>query len=296
MSARPLLVTGASGLLGWHLARIASSSRNVIAAGGRHAPDLSAARCQQFDLADPEATARALEQWTPSVIIHCAAISKPNDCEADPEASHRINVEATEQLAAYAAHHAIPFAFTSTDLVFDGQAGHYPETATPNPVNRYGEQKLAAEKAVLQVYPDAAVCRCPLMYGIPSPHASSFLGFMFEALDSGTPCQLFSDEFRSVANVEDVAAGLLRAIDSSWSGLFHLGGPDRLSRYDIGLILARHAGKDPALFTPLTQAELTMAAPRPPDVSFDSNKAYALGYKPMTAEVGLKKVVDARSA
>ena len=296
MTERPLLVTGASGLLGWHLARIASASRDVVAAGGRHAPELSPASCVQLDLTDTEATHAALDTYSPSAIIHCAAQSKPNDCEEDPEGSYAINVTASAHLAQAAADRNIPFAFTSTDLVFDGLDGNYDEIATPNPVNRYGQQKLEAEQAILSIYPGAAVCRCPLMYGIPSPHATSFLGFMLQALDNKEPCKLFSDEFRSVADVEDVAQGLLQAIDSGWSGLLHLGGPERVSRYDIGLILARHTGAASDLFTPLTQAELQMTAPRPPDVSLNSSKAFGLGYTPQHVEDGLQRVVRARSA
>lgn len=287
-----LLITGASGFLGWHLARLALESGPVIAIGNQTQPDLPAATCVQTDLVDPDARKQLLADHQPDAVIHCAAISKPNLCEEQPEQSHAINVDAALHLATLCAQRKIPFAFTSTDLVFDGQHGMYDEEATPNPVNLYGQQKWQAEQAILNANPAATVCRLPLMYGAPSPHAHSFLAFMLEAVNTNTACKLFSDEFRSVANVTCVARGLLLALRPDISGTLHLGGPERVSRYDIGLILARHMNVEADMFAPLTQDELQMAASRPPDVSLNSRKANALGYSPLSPEEGLKQVVE----
>ncbi|MGF1519703.1 MAG: SDR family oxidoreductase [Nodosilinea sp.] len=289
---RRLLVTGASGFLGWHLCRAAQAAWQVEGTYHRHAPQpLPGVTLHGIDLGELDAIAPWLEALAPAAVIHTAALSQPNRCEQDPAQSYRVNVEATRVLAECCARHQIPFVFTSTDQVFDGQSPPYSETSPPSPINFYGHHKAEAEALIQTLHPTAAICRLPLLYGPPSPTAESFLQGFLRTLKAGQPLNLFTDEFRTPAYVEDVAAGLLLALEKA-TGLLHLGGPERLSRYDFGLRMAGVFGLDPSLLIPGRQADVTMPARRPADVSSDSQRAFALGYWPRGAIAGLEATRD----
>ncbi|MBW4483968.1 MAG: SDR family oxidoreductase [Tildeniella torsiva UHER 1998/13D] len=283
---RRLLITGASGFLGWHLARAAQATWQVEGTYHRHAPPLPGVQLHCIDLTDAIALKDWLAQIAPDAVIHTAALSQPNRCEQEPDLSYAMNVEATRVLAQFCGERQIPFAFTSTDQVFDGQAAPYDETSPPSPISVYGRHKVKAEAIIQAAHPTAAICRMPLLYGPPSPTAECFLQGFLRTLGAGQPLNLFIDEFRTPVYVEDAAAGLLLALDKA-AGLLHLGGPNRISRYDFGLHLAEVFGFDKSLLVPSKQADVVMPAPRPADVSSRSRRAVELGYRPRGVVAGL---------
>lgn len=292
---RRLLITGVSGFLGWHLARAAQATWRVEGTYHRHRPSLPGVTLHAIDLTDAEAMASWLRPLAPDAVIHTAALSQPNRCEQEPELSYAMNVEATRRLAQFCAdsetsrcaNRQIPLVFTSTDQVFDGQTPPYSETSTPNPINVYGCHKVEAEALIQMLHPGAVICRLPLLYGPASPTADCFVQEFLRTLRAGQPLRLFTDEFRTPAYVEDVAVGLLLALENA-TGLLHLGGPERLSRYDFGLRLVEVFGLNPALVVPSKQADVTMAARRPADVSSSGQRALALGYRPRGVVAGLR--------
>jgi dTDP-4-dehydrorhamnose reductase len=126
------------------------------------------------------------------------------------------------------------------------------------------------------------------MFGDPGPVATSFVQPMLRAIHSGRTVNLFVDEFRTPVSGRDAAKGLLIALDRL-PGLIHLGGPERISRYEFGKLLSNIIGLSNARLNPCRQEDLKMPAPRPPDVSLDSSKAIALGFSPKT----LKEEIEA---
>ena len=286
-----LLVTGASGFLGWYICRAAQSNWRVYGTYYQHSINIPGVSLQHLDLSDAEAVQLWLGQIQPEAIIHTAALSQPNRCEQEPEQSYRINVKAARILAQYCGQREIPFAFTSTDQVFNGRSAPYCEIDAPSPINVYGRHKAEAERIIAEAHPAAAICRMPLMYGAATPTAKSFLQGFLRTLKTGQSLRLFIDEYRSPAYAEDAAQGLLLALDNV-QGILHLGGPQRLSRYEFGLLMAKAFRLDASLIVPSRQADVPMAAARPADVSSDSRKAFALGYAPRRAEVALATIAQ----
>lgn len=291
---RPLVITGASGFLGWHLCRRARPRWPVHGLYHRHLPELPGLALTGLDLTNAAALGRWLRDIRPAAVIHTAALSLPNHCEEQPDQSAAINIKATRTLAEYCGAQAIPLVFTSTDQVFDGTAAPYAETSLPNPINTYGRHKLAAEQLLRQIHPAVTICRLPLLYGPASSTAECFLQGFLRTLAAGQPLQLFVDEFRSPAYVEDVTAGLLLALGRP-GDLLHLGGPERINRYDFGLAMAAIFGLDKTLILPSYQRQVVMPARRPPDVSSDSRRAVALGYHARGVRAGLTAVRDWRA-
>ena len=272
-----LLVTGTSGFLGWNLAQQAAAQWDVYGTFFSHPVIIPGVKLFRIDLRDFDALKRLFAQLRPAGVIHTAAQSQPNFCQNHPDEAYAVNVTATLNLAQLCAERSIPFVFTSTDLVFDGTDPPYRETAPVSPISRYGEQKAEAEQGIL-CYPKATVCRMPLLFGETPPMASSFIQPFIKTLRSGQELRLFTDEWRTPVSALSAAEGLLLALQAP--GLLHLGGKERVSRYQFGCLMAEVLQLPQNIF-PCLQKELPMAAPRPTDVSLDSSKAFNLGYQPL---------------
>jgi dTDP-4-dehydrorhamnose reductase len=244
-----------------------------------------------LDLTDAQAVTDWCQQNRPNGVIHTAALSKPNHCEQEPELSYRVNVTASETLTTLCRDYQIPLVFTSTDQVFDGKAAPYDESSTPNPINVYGRHKWTAEQRIREIYPAVTICRLPLLYGPSSSYSTCFVQDFLGRLKMGQSLSLFEDEYRTPAYVDDVAAGLLLALEHPGT-LLHLGGLDRLSRYEFGLKMAEIFGFDSCLLESCRQADVTMAAPRPADVSVNSQRAMDLGNCPRSIEEGLRAMQE----
>lgn len=278
-----LLITGISGFLGWNLGRIAPGAWTDWDHFGAYwttptaLPGVDTAKLDLADYADLKA---AFAHIQPDAVIHTAALSNANWVQVNRAAAQRVNVTATLNLAGLCADRAIPFVFTSTDLVFDGTDAPYAEDGLVSPVSIYGEQKVAAEEGIRSLYPPAAICRMPLMFGLSGTRNTSFMQWMLGEMQKGTPLRLFDDEFRSPASGETAAKGLLLAAQAV-HGTLHLGGRERISRYEFGRRLQEVFGLPHARLERGRQADVPMAAPRPADVSLDSSKALKMGYDPL---------------
>jgi dTDP-4-dehydrorhamnose reductase len=279
---KKLLVTGASGFLGWNLCQIAQNNWEVYGTYFSHAVKIPGANLLKSDLRDVEAVEQLFATIKPNAVIHTAAAAKPNFCQTNPEAAYSINVTASINIARLCAEYNIPCAFTSTDLVFDGKNPVYRESDRVSPISYYGEQKVIAEQKMSEIYPAIALCRMPLMFGLASPVAASFIQGMISNLQAGKAINLFIDEFRTPASALSASQGLLLTVEKQVQGILHLGGKERISRYNFGLLLADIWQLPTELIKPCKQEDVAMVAPRSPDTSLDSSKALAIGYKPLS--------------
>jgi len=291
---RTLLVTGASGFLGWHVCAAARRSGwRVVGMTHSHGAALEEVDMRACDLRDPAALERLVADVSPDAVAHLAAVSQPNACEHDPAGTAALNVGASLHLAAFCAARRIPLAFTSSDLVFDGARAPYRETDPVGPVNEYGRQKVTAETGIRQRHPAAVICRMPLMFGPAAGSGRSFVQPLVEALTRGQQVRLFVDEYRTPVSGRDAAAGILAALERGAGGVYHLGGRERISRYEFGLALARLMHAPESLVVPVRQRDIPMAAARPPDVSLDSSLAHReLGYAPAMIEHELQALLE----
>ncbi|MDY6781220.1 MAG: SDR family oxidoreductase [Cyanobacteriota bacterium] len=284
---KKLLVTGASGFLGWNLCQVARQKWDVYGTTFSHPLDLPETTAIQIDLRNFQDLKRLFNDLKPAAVIHAAALSKPNYCQTHPDESHSTNVIVSENIAGLCADANIPCAFTSTDLVFDGLNPPYQESDRVCPVNLYGEHKVLAEERMRQKYPRTAICRLPLMFGLPSPTAESFIQGFMRMLEEGKTIRLFTDEYRTSVSAKTAASGLLLALEQ-FEGTLHLGGKERMSRYNFVRLMASVFELPIDNIQPCLQRDVTMSAPRPVDVSLDSSKAFSLGYKPPTTREELE--------
>ena len=212
----------------------------------------------------------SLEIARPAAVIHLAAMSSIAGCAEDPEEAWRVNVEGTRVVAAAAKAAGARLVFVSTDQVFDGTSPPYRESDVPTPVSHYGATKAEAEKAARDAGgDDVLVVRLHLVVG-PSvrPGRPSGTDRLVDAVRRGESPRLFSDEYRSPIHVTDVARALIELAEDGPTGVLHLGGPERLSRLDIGRIVVAAAGLDTAMLAPGSIRD-HVGSPRTPDTTFD---------------------------
>lgn len=258
---RPLvLITGAAGLIGQYLLKTAS----------RWAPqwEVRGLTRAELDLTDPASVDAAWRVFQPRAVIHCAAMSRTKDCEQDPEAARRANVEATAHLAHRASD--IPFIFLSSGEVFDGRKEWYEETDRAIPVNVYGRTKLEAERRVLRNSLHT-VLRIVLTAGRSAGGDRSFVEDMCRAAKAGNDVTLYADEFRCPLPAGTIARAIWELIHLKQAGLYHLGGSEKLSRWEIGQALLRWY---PELEGRLKEGSSRshVGGPRPADLSLRCDK------------------------
>ncbi|RJR16795.1 MAG: NAD(P)-dependent oxidoreductase [Nitrospiraceae bacterium] len=287
---KKLLLTGASGFLGWNICREAYKEWEITGTVFTHPVRIKGIKIIQTDLTRFREFKKIFKEIGPDAVIHTAALSSPDYCQKHKSGTRKINVDVPVYIAGLCADAGIPFVFTSSDLVFDGFNAPYKEDDPVGPVNLYGEQKVLAEEGVMKRYPGAAVCRMPLMFGDPGPAASSFFQTMLTAFRNGSELRLFEDEYRTPVSGRTAARGLLIAIEKM-NGLVHLGGRERISRYNFGLLMMGVLGARHAKLIRCCQKDLTMAASRPPDISLDSSKAYSIGFNPLTLKNQLEELL-----
>ena len=253
-------VTGAAGLIGRHIARVS-----------HHGWKVRSLTRADLELTDFAAVGEIFDRDQPKLVIHCAALSKTPACESQPSVAWLNNVDVTRSLCALAED--IPLFFLSTDLVFDGGQGNYVETDLPNPLNVYAETKVAAERIVL-ANPKHTVIRTSLNVGNTS-NGTAFNEQWRATWERGEATRLFSDEFRSPIAAEVTARAVWEIIAAEQPGLYHLAGSERLSRFEIGQLLARRC---PQLHPRIEPSSIKdFAGPRrSPDTTLDSSKAQAL--------------------
>lgn len=193
-------------------------------------------------------------------------------------------MEGAREAARAAAALGARFVLISTDLVFDGRSGGYSETQAAMPILPYGQLKVEAESAVRGACDDAVVLRPSLLVG----ESGILMRPAYECgqLMRGLPADLYTDEFRSPVHVDDVARAAWELCSLEVSGTFHAGGPERLSRYQLGQVLCRLFRFKSAL---LRQA--TRPPDRPADTSLNSARlASLLGWtaRPLLAPATLE--------
>jgi dTDP-4-dehydrorhamnose reductase len=266
-----ILITGASGFLGGHLAAAAASAgEDVTAAFHARRPEKGLPmRWMQLDLEDEQGTIETVRSARPQIVVHAAAMAKPDDCAREPEKAERVNTGGSRAVARACAAVGARLVLVSTDLVFDGGAPPYAEDAPVRPLSLYGRTKLLAERAVLEGVPDAAAARVTLLYGRPAIGGSSFSETLRTSWEAGKTTALFTNQYRTMIGGANLAAALLELAHSEFRGLIHIGGAERISRLEFGLRLAARLGVDPALIRPAVMADYSPPALRPADVSLE---------------------------
>lgn len=271
-----VVLTGSSGQLGAYvMERLVAEGHDVSAWSGGERGDRSGCELHPVDLTDSAATEQALSRDDPEVIIHLAALSSIEEVRLDPARARAINIGATERLARWCESRDLRLLYTSTDLVFDGTRAWNREEDPAEPTVAYGRTKLEAEAEVRTV-PRGLVARLSLLYGLSRSGRASYFDQMAAALRRGEPQTFFEDECRTPLHLATAAEALIRLAESDMAGRVHVGGRERLSRFELARRAAIALGFDPALVRANRLRDVNFAEPRPADVSLDTSRLAAI--------------------
>jgi dTDP-4-dehydrorhamnose reductase len=283
-----VLVTGASGLLGLNLALEAAKTHTVFGLVNSHSLDTQEFTILQGNLLEPGTVERILDQTQPDWVIHCAALAVVDACESDPVQAQQLNSELPVKLAEHVARGGARLLHISTDAVFDGQQGNYSEHDSPNPLSTYARTKLAGERRVAQVDPQAIIARVNL-YGWSLIGQRSLGEFFFTNLSAGREVMGFTDVFFCPLLANDLANILLEMLSLKLTGLYHVVSPECLSKYDFGVRLARKFGLDEELIQPRSVEQAGLTAARSPRLTLRTEKLVnALGHDLPDIATGLE--------
>src|SRR6266702_3407744 len=253
-----LVVTGASGMLG---AAVVSEAvkRGYETTGLYHRTpiSLSGAASGALDIRSLSNVRDVLGSISPDLILHAAADVRVDWCEDHPEEAALTNVEGSANVARVAAEIGARLLYVSTDSIFDGKRGGYRETDIANPLNVYARTKFDGEAAVLSELPAALVARTNF-YSWGGEHKLGLLAWILRELSHGRSLLGFTDAIFCAIPSNDVAVALIDILQGECSGIFHVVGPEAISKYDFARRVAKQFGYDPDLVTPAKLADANL--------------------------------------
>lgn len=285
-------ITGATGLLGTALTYALDGKHDVLmisdaseVAFGKKAKRAIA------DVRDKKVLSQVLSKFEPDVIVNCAALTNVDYCEDHYEEALELSAGGAQNSAEYADENDCRLIHISTDYVFDGLkgGGMYIEEDEPNPVSKYGESKLEAEKRIEEIDCDYLILRTT-MYGWNVRGKKNYAMSFHAALAAGKPAKAFVNQYNTPLLANDLADAIVQLLGKDASGVLHVGGGTRANRAGFARELASVFGFDPRLVEEVKLTEGMLAARRPPDASLDSSKLEAiLGRRMPTLKAGLKR-------
>jgi len=256
-----LLITGVSGLLGINLAQEVMSTHDVV---GVHRGKLNNApfKVLKTDLTDLAEVDFVIKETKPDWVINCAALADLEACEENPELARILNIDLPGELAKSCKTHGAKLVHISTDAVFDGTKNdYYTEDDTPNPLGIYAKTKFEGERAVLSENKDAIVARANF-YGWSLGGKRSLAEFFFNNLTNNKSMSGFTDVMFCPMLVNDTARILVKMLERGLSGLYHLVGPQAMSKYQFGVELARKFSLRESEISPKSIISSTLTARR----------------------------------
>lgn len=267
-----VLITGGSGLLALNWACCMRDSREVILAQHARNIALRGTRSVPISLEPEQTLVKQLEQLLPDLVVHTAGLASVDQCEQQPELARHLNATLAGNVARAACRLDIALAHISTDHLFAGTRSLYTEIDPPSPLNVYARTKLLAEHLVAKENPDATIVRTNF-FGWGHRYRQSLSDWILASLRSGRTVSMFEDVFFTPVLADRLASSVHKLIEHHHSGVYHVGGDERVSKYEFAIRLARVYGLPEALIQRAKIAATDSRVTRPLDMSLDSSKA-----------------------
>lgn len=282
------LITGAGGQLGTEWVRyLTDRDANYHAFGSA-----------ELDLTDKQKVTEVIEKYKPEVVINCAAYTAVDRAEDEPDKAFGVNrngvinlIEACSMVSAKLVHY-------STDYVFSGKREDqnkypdgYPEDAPRNPVNRYGESKMAGEDELGKSSIEWLLIRVSWLC---SPGGTNFVNTMLRLGEENKSVNVVDDQFGSPTYTFDVTDKTMSLLESGASGIFHISSSGMISWADFADEIFRSAGMTTDV-NRIPASQFPTKAKRPAFSLLSKNKLYVTGLKPMGWETGLHHLLTLKN-
>lgn len=244
-----VLLTGANGML-------ARAFLNKQPRGW----ELRAMSKNELDIADEVAVAREVAQFSPELMINCAAYTKVDDCETNRDQAFRINGVGVGNLARAAKDVGACLVHFSTDYIFGGGKNKaYVEEDPVAPMNVYGASKWEGECAIRAQGDNHLILRTQWLYGHGGPH---FVKAILNQVGKKDSIRVVDDQIGSPTWTEDLSEGTLALIERGARGTYHLVNHGACSWFDFAAQIMKESGLSMEVI-PCTSAEYPRPARRP---------------------------------
>lgn len=270
-----IVITGGSGLLALNWA--ATMRDQFVVWLGMHNRTVTLRGVESFPLpvGSVDAILAAVEKLRPRLVIHTAGRTSIEDCEMNPSLAHHVNVELSQNVAMACSLMKVPLVHISTDHLFAGTVPYADESARVEPQNVYARTKAEAESRVLDACPEALVVRTNF-YGWGPSYRRSFTDSIIGSLRQGTAITLFEDVFYTPILIETLASAVHDLVAGNASGIIHVVGDERISKYQFGLKVAEQFQLDSKLIKPGMLSDRKGLVRRPREMSLSNQKACRL--------------------
>jgi dTDP-4-dehydrorhamnose reductase len=287
-----ILVTGSNGLLGQKLTKLIGEHPEhtlIATARGASVLPVNDSMYESLDVTVGSEVNRIIYETKPDVVIHTAAMTNVDQCELNQDECWKANVDAVDNIVQACAKHHVNLVHVSTDFIFDGSHGPLDENEKPNPVNFYGQSKLAGEQRIIESSLHWSILRTVLVYGITRDMSrSNIVLWVKNSLEQGKTIQVVNDQWRTPTLAEDLAMGCFLAATKQAKGIYNISGKDFLSPYDIAIQTAEFFNLDKSLISKTDSTQFKQPARRPLTTGFIIDKARKdLGYEPRSFAEGI---------
>ena len=256
-----LLITGASGLYGSKLAKLALERGIEV-----YAADIQSSSTVgtpvKLDVSGKAQVDEAFDKIKPDVVVHAATLTDVDKCELNKELAWKVNVDGTKNIAQAAKRVGSFLIYISTDYVFSGEKGNYVESDSPEPVNYYGLTKLLAEEIVMSLNePDFFIGRPSVIYGAtPAAGKVNFALWLIDSLRKGNRVKILTDQWNTPTLNTNFAEMTLEVIERRISGVYHTCGATRVSRFEFATQIADCFGLDKSLIDKAVSSDFSWPA------------------------------------
>ena len=284
------LVTGSSGLVGQQVVKDLSETHEVFSCYNKSKPEYGNA--VKMDLLNHEMISNVLSEKNPDIVIHLGAMTTVDLCETQQDNALKINSQATEILAKECAKINSFMVYVSTDYVFDGNSGWYEENDATNPLGFYGKSKLLGEKSVQNFSSDWCIARTSTPFGL-HPTKKSFPIWVIENLQKQKQIDVLTDQFTSPTYVPSLSRMLIEISERHLTGIIHVAGASKISRYEMASLVSDKLGLDGKLLRGISMNDIKWEAQRPKDSSLNVSKAIStLNQKPQKIDQDVNLFID----
>jgi dTDP-4-dehydrorhamnose reductase len=275
----PLLITGITGVAGFNALHYFQRRfpGQVLGVRARRTWRLDGKGIVPLDIEDRQGLRSLFGKHRFRSVLNCLGNCALKSCELDPAMAQQLNVASAAAIVEQAREHGSRLVHLSSDLVFSGKGcGNYVETDLVDPVTVYGKTMVDSEAIIRRADPAAAILRISLPMGPSFNRHAGAIDWIGSRFRNGRPATLYFDEVRSCTYTDDLNPVFERFLAGTEAGLYHLGGPRAITLYQIGQIVNRVGGYDPALLKGCPRLAAGPMPPRAGNVSMCSDKLIAL--------------------
>jgi len=272
------MIIGAAGLLGQYMCEKAvARGLDVTATFNRTRPEQREIPLVHLDITDPVTVDNVITRADPDVVFLPSALTKVDYCEKHPREAWAINAEGTFNVAAACKSAGAKLFYVSTDYVFNGEkGGKYYEFDTPDPINVYAQTKLEGERLTLDADRNNVIARVSVLYGWNRiSNNTNFVTWVVNELRQGKEIKLFDDQHVTPTYAPDAADAILSIVERNGAGLYHVAGPNCLTRYEMGEHIADTFGLNASLCHNAKAEDIQLPAKRGKITCLDTNRMQA---------------------